>query len=142
MIWIDDSADLPVLYSWVLGGDGCGTSPNGGSSVPRCQGYHERDRSTEGTSGGRPAQGGTFGVAGRDGGNDAITLFGSVDRTADAGPAASGREAAARLARTCPRRGGEFILDEDALPRLPEGSRLMINRIDRPIGQRRLDVQA
>jgi len=108
LIWIDDSADLPVLYSWVLGGDGCGTSPNGGSSVPRCQGYHERDRSTEGTSGGRPAQGGTFGVAGRDGGNDAITLFGSVDRTADAGPAASGREAAARLALTCLRRRGKF----------------------------------
>ena len=30
MIWIDDSADVPVLYAWVDGGDGCGDRAESG----------------------------------------------------------------------------------------------------------------
>ena len=118
------------------------TAPNSGSSVPRRWGYHERDRSTE-----------ELRVVGQCRAGHSGWPDGTAETTRSRSSAAwtglptrdlpaSGREAAARLARTCPRRGGEFILDEDALPRLPEGSRLMINRIDKPIGQRRLDVQA
>jgi hypothetical protein len=29
-IWIVDSADLPVLYAWVGGGDGCGDRAESG----------------------------------------------------------------------------------------------------------------
>ena len=30
LIWIDDSADVPVLYAWVDGGDGCGDRAESG----------------------------------------------------------------------------------------------------------------